>query len=257
MHGILYIAHGSRTKKGTDEAKTFIRKIMKKIPITIQETGFLELSRPTIEEGFKKCVARGATSVTVVPLFLLAAGHMKRDIPEILSRLQRQYPGVTVTLKEALGVQGAVLDGLAEMAEQAAGGILPGDTVLLVARGSSHPEIRAVCDKIATGLAERLGVQNISVCYLAAARPGLAEGLQWAVNTTLPGGKIIVIPYLLFPGVLFSKIIEAVKTYRQRGVPVFPTGPLSRHEAVLRAVIKSASGKEAAVHATSHGSIDR
>ncbi len=257
MQGILYVAHGSRTEEGVAEAKTFIGSIMKKVPAAIQETSFLELSAPTIEEGFKKCVKRGATSVTVVPLFLLAAGHMKRDIPEILARLQKEYPGVAVALKDAAGVQADILDGLAEMAEQPAAGVHPGDTVLLAARGSSDPSVRTACEKIAAGLAERLGVQNTSTCYLASARPCLDEGMQWAVNTTLQGRKIIVIPYLLFPGVLFSKIIRAVKAYRQQGVPVFHTGPLSRHEAILQAFVKNALGKEAAGHAAASHSIGR
>ena len=90
MRAILYVGHGTRSKKGAAEAKSFLQKIIRQTNISIQEISFLELTEPFIEEGFIRCVKKGAAAITVVPLFLLAAGHIKTDIPEALLPLQQQ-----------------------------------------------------------------------------------------------------------------------------------------------------------------------
>lgn len=106
MKAILYIGHGTRSKKGAEEAKTFIERVMNRVNIPIQELSFLELTDPLIEEGFQRCVERGATDITVVPLFLLAAGHIKQDIPDALSSLKLKYPDIQVSVKDPLVSRG-------------------------------------------------------------------------------------------------------------------------------------------------------
>ncbi len=78
MKAILYICHGSRLKAAKEEAVAFITSCMNRVEVSIQEICFLELASPTIDEGFRTCVKRGATEIIVIPVFLLAAGHVKK-----------------------------------------------------------------------------------------------------------------------------------------------------------------------------------
>ena len=59
MQAILYVAHGTRVKKGVEEAIQFLEETKKEINISIQETAFLELVAPDILQGIKNCVKRG------------------------------------------------------------------------------------------------------------------------------------------------------------------------------------------------------
>lgn len=78
MKAVLYICHGSRLKTAKEEAIQFITSCMSRIEATIQEVCFLELANPSIEDGFRTCVKRGATEIIAIPVFLLAAGHVKK-----------------------------------------------------------------------------------------------------------------------------------------------------------------------------------
>jgi sirohydrochlorin ferrochelatase len=241
MKAILYIGHGTRSKKGAEEAKTFIEKVMNRVNISIQELSFLELTDPLIEEGFQRCVERGATDITVVPLFLLAAGHIKQDIPDALSSLKVKYPQIQVNVRDPFGVQGLILDGVAELIRLTAGEVGPDDRVLVVGRGSSDPAVHDDFAKITTGIRERLSIEHVSVCFMAAAEPRLSEGLE--MITIGAAGRVIVVPYLLFSGLLTAEVSQEVRKRQQHGQQILHTGPLSGHRVIEDIVVKRAIGE--------------
>ncbi|MEO2074074.1 MAG: sirohydrochlorin chelatase [Bacillus sp. (in: firmicutes)] len=241
MKAILYIGHGTRSKKGAEEAKAFIERVMNQVNIPIQELCFLELTHPLIEEGFKRCVERGATDITVVPLFLLAAGHIKQDIPDALSSLKVKYPQIQVNVRDPFGVQGLILDGVAELIRITAGEVGPDDRVLVVGRGSSDPAVHVDFAKITTGIRERLGIERVSVCFMAAAEPRLSEGLE--LITIGAAGRVIVVPYLLFSGLLTAEVSQEVRKRQQQGQQILHTGPLNGHRVIEDIVVKRAMGE--------------
>lgn len=240
MKAILYIGHGTRSKQGSEEVKDFIQRVIEKINIPIQEISFLELTQPLIKEGFEKCVNRGATQITVIPLFLLAAGHIKQDIPQTIASLQARYPDVEVQVKDPFGVQVAILDAMAEFVLAAAGDLVSQDQLLIVGRGSSDPSIYVDFLNIVSGMKERLGIEHVSVCYLAAAEPRFSERLEEIIQ--IAGGKIIVLPYLLFSGLLVAEVDQRVLEWKKRGKHIFHTGPLSNHKSIEKIVIARATG---------------
>lgn len=239
MKAILYIGHGTRSKKGAEEAKAFIQRVIERIDIPIQEISFLELAEPLIEEGFKRCVERGATEITVVPLFLLAAGHIKQDIPRELSRLATKYPHIQVDVSDPFGVQGVILDAVADLVRITAVNLVRKDRVLIVGRGSSDLGIQADFLAIAEGIRKRLEIESVSVCYLAAVEPRLAEGLETITQNVT--GRVIVVPYLLFSGLLTAEVNLEVRKVHNQGQEILNTGPLSGHRVIEDIVIDRAT----------------
>jgi sirohydrochlorin ferrochelatase len=232
MKAILYICHGTRSKKGSEEAKSFLNRVIERINISIQEISFLELTEPSIECGFKRCVERGASDITVVPIFLLAAGHIKEDIPLALAGLQKKYPKVQINVKNPFGVQEEILDAIAELVSIEAGGITEEDSMLIVGRGSSDPELHVSFKKITEGMKKRLQTRFISVSYMAAAEPNFHKGFEEALENTV--GKVIVVPYLLFSGLLLNEINQKAKNKEE----VIVTGPLTRHRIIEDLVVR-------------------
>ncbi|WHY88494.1 sirohydrochlorin chelatase [Neobacillus novalis] len=245
MKAILYIGHGTRSKKGAEEARAFIERVIGRIDLPIQEISFLELTDPSIEEGFKRCVDKGATEIIVVPLFLLAAGHIKTDIPQALSLLQLRYPHIEVQVKDPFGVQEKILDAAVELVSDSAGTLEPQDRLLIVGRGSSDPEIHGNFAVIAEGIRNRLGINHVSVCYLAAAEPRLQEALQTICVKNV--GRTIVVPYLLFSGLLIGEINQEVLKRQKLGYKILYTGPLSGHQMFEDIVVERAIGNKACV----------
>lgn len=207
IQAVLYVCHGSRVKKAAQEAIDFIEKTMKSIDTEIQEYCFLELAKPSIMEGIDQCVKQGATRIAVVPVLLLTAGHAKKDIPEELEHGQNKYKDVQFSYGKPIGVQKRMNDVLVERLEEKT--VLTSNTnILLVGRGSSDQDAVNDIQSIADSLQERVHVSSIEKCFLAAATPKFKEKLQATVSTGAE--HIVILPYLLFTGILMKEIREFV-----------------------------------------------
>ncbi|KON88312.1 cobalamin biosynthesis protein CbiX [Sporosarcina globispora] len=241
MKAVLYIGHGTRSKKGAAEANIFIASVMKKVDAPIQKLCFLELTEPDIEAGFEYCVQEGAEEIVIVPLFLLSAGHIKQDIPEKLAPLIGEYLGTNVRMEDPFGVQDSILDAIAELVTAEAHSVRSDDSLLIVGRGSSDPSILRAFDSIKRGICQRLGVKNVQLCYLAAAAPSFKDGLDSICNEA--SGRVIVIPYLLFSGLLLSEVIREINKKIKMGCSVKLTDTLGRHGAIQNLVAEKANGE--------------
>jgi sirohydrochlorin ferrochelatase len=86
---------------------------------------------------------------------------------------------------------------------------------------------------------ERLGITGVSVCYLAAAEPRLKEGLAAVLNDAQ--GKVIVIPYLLFSGLLIAEVTAEIRKWSKLGREIHHTGILSGHRVIEDIVVERAT----------------
>ncbi|MFY4773817.1 sirohydrochlorin chelatase [Metabacillus sp. RGM 3146] len=205
---ILYICHGSRVKKARDEAVDFIQECQKTISVPIQEISFLELAEPSIAEGFETCIQKGATQIAVVPLLLLTAVHAKKDIPREIAKLHKKYPDISITYGKPIGVQESMADAVYEQMNDAMTD--KQDTrVLLIGRGSSDPDVKRDMMILAELLKERYELSAVDVCFLTAAEPSFETKL--AEMNHVSESNILVVPYLLFTGLLMKGIEKEIK----------------------------------------------
>ncbi|MBP3951182.1 sirohydrochlorin chelatase [Bacillus suaedae] len=212
MQAILYIGHGSRVQEGNDELFGFVEKAKAAHPeIMIQECCFLELAEPTIEEGIAACVQQGATKIAVLPVLLLTAGHAKVDIPEAVDEVKANYPEIDFSYGRPIGVEQNVVEIIQDRLLTAGLDIPEGRpvyeerkpiSILLVGRGSSDPDNTSDLMKISRLVWEFTPVSDVEVCFIAATRPNVDEGLERVHR--LPNDTIYVVPYLLFTGVLMK-----------------------------------------------------
>lgn len=209
MEAILYICHGSRIKKACDEAVSFVKKCMEQNPVPIQEYCFLELSDPTIEAAYERCIERGATKITVLPVLLLTAVHAKEDIPNELNRVRNRFPEVEMVYGRPIGVHHHMIDILMERLQETGEELNSESMVLLIGRGSSDPDVKRDLSQIAQLLKEKAGLSRVDICYLTAAEPDLEQGLRAAKQS--PYRKLFIIPYLLFTGILMNTIQKTIK----------------------------------------------
>lgn len=114
--GLLLIAHGARDPAWATPFQEVARRIAAARPDVQVLLSFLEFMTPGIEDGARKLVDSGCTSVHVVPMFLGASGHVRRDIPPMLERLSIHY-GDQVRWRQhaALGETDAVMQSMADV----------------------------------------------------------------------------------------------------------------------------------------------
>lgn len=160
-----------------------------------------------------------ATEIIAIPVFLLAAGHVKKDIPFELVKLKNQYPNVKVTYGNPFGVSETLIKSVYN-----GSGIEQEDkaevTLLLVARGSSDPEVLQDVKWIASLFQAEEKIKKVEVCYLAAAEPKFEKKLQEVVERKVE--NIIVLPYLLFTGLLMKHIEKEVRQYKLEKIKISP-----------------------------------
>jgi sirohydrochlorin ferrochelatase len=212
MEAVLYVSHGSRVPRARQEAAAFVEKCKRSIDVPIQELCFLELVEPDIITGIDICVQKGATRIIVLPLLLLSAGHAKHDIPEALRQAKQRHPHVEIVCGKPFGVHETMIDiVIARIHEQ--GVPLDGKSmILLIGRGSSDPDTKRDIEKIAKRLQSKTDVPCVDVCFLAAIRPTLEEGLDKASRSSYK--NIFVVPYLLFTGVLMKTIERKLHSFQ-------------------------------------------
>ncbi|MBP2112276.1 precorrin-3B C17-methyltransferase [Paenibacillus silagei] len=252
MRTVLLVGHGSRVQAGNEELLEFTRLLAARKPELKVETCFIELASPSIAGGIARCIEGGAAEIYVVPIILFAAGHSKLDIPMAIDEAKQRYPGVKFIYGRPLGVQDRAVDILLERIQEAerlpllpvkaAGGMdldLRGngastienkDTiVLLMGRGGSDPDANSDLYKISRLLWERTGYRSVESCFIAIAKPSLPDGLERCL--ALGARKIIVLPYLLFTGVLMQQFAERVAQFAAEhpGLEVEIGGTLGAH----------------------------
>ena len=106
---ILIVAHGSREIPAQQEFKRLVGKYRKRHPGWKIAHAFLELAEPSIPQALEP-LASSSKQILVLPLFLFAAKHVRKHIPEILEAFQAAHPWVKLTLAKPLGSDLKLLD---------------------------------------------------------------------------------------------------------------------------------------------------
>ncbi len=207
---IVLMAHGSRDVEGADEFLTFVRRLSSRLALPVYP-GFLELSDPPIVSAIDKAVQAGARTIVAVPWLLLAAGHVKNDLPTAIQWARHRYPQVVIRYGTPINVQPELLSVLGDRlaAVDPDNGVgSPETAVLLVQRGSSDPEANAEVHRAARLLWEGRNYGTIEVAFSGITRPSVSEGLQRCL--ALGARRVLVVPYFLYTGVLVKRISTIV-----------------------------------------------
>jgi len=117
---LLLIAHGSRQPEANADLYHLADGLRQRGHVIV-EASFLELAEPTIEEGGVRCVAQEAERVVLVPYFLSAGVHVRRDLTEARDWLAARFPAVEFRLAEPLGRHPLLVEVVAEPQREAEG----------------------------------------------------------------------------------------------------------------------------------------
>ncbi len=102
--GVLLIAHGSRRPEANADLQQLAEQVASLGGYGIVEVAYLELTPPTISEGGRACVQRGAARVLMMPYFLSAGVHVVQDLEAARQALAAEFPDVRFELCPHLGL---------------------------------------------------------------------------------------------------------------------------------------------------------
>ena len=111
--GLLLFAHGARDPRWALPFEDVARRIREREPALHVELAFLEFMEPSLLVAGEKLAALGCGRVDVVPLFLGAGGHVRKDLPVLLQDLSARHPSVQWLLRSAIGEVDSVVAAMA------------------------------------------------------------------------------------------------------------------------------------------------
>jgi sirohydrochlorin ferrochelatase len=117
---LLLIAHGSREPAANDDLHRLAEELRATGRYAAVVAAFLELAEPDIDVGGATCVDAGAKRVVLVPYFLSAGVHVRRDLAAARDRLAAHLPHVEFRLVEPLGPHPLLMEIVIQRAATAA-----------------------------------------------------------------------------------------------------------------------------------------
>jgi len=205
--GVLICGHGSRDEEAVREFELLTAALRPRFPGYDFTTGYLEFARPNIRDGLAELVARGAKRIYAVPGMLLAASHVKNDLPWEMNSFIAEHPGVDVRLGRDLAIDVKLINAAADRIAAAAPGDRSDSLLVVVGRGTNDPDANSNIAKIARMLWEGLGFGWAEAAFSGVAHPRVGPALERAAR--LGFRRIVVFPYFLFTGVLVKRIYAA------------------------------------------------
>ncbi len=254
---LLIAAHGSRDEAGVVEFLAMAEAWRALRPDRLQAAGFLEFARPTIGEAIDDLVRQGAQRIVVAPAMLMAAGHVKNDVPSEIHEARTRHAGVSFHMARALDIHPALLDLCQVRYREALEGrseVAPARTLLLlVGRGTSDPDANANIARVSRFLWEAYGVGWANVGFSGMTEPSVDNALT--VCRRLGFERIVVQPYFLFDGILLKRIQETAERHAavDPGVEIVCTAHLRSHPLLLQAMEDRA---HEALHGAPHMNCD-
>jgi sirohydrochlorin cobaltochelatase len=111
--GLLLFAHGARDPAWARPFQAIAEQLQAQRPDLILALAYLELMSPDLQSAAETLVAQGCTHIQIVPMFLGASGHVRRDVPPLVEALRQRHPGVQWQLHDAIGEQPTVIRAMA------------------------------------------------------------------------------------------------------------------------------------------------
>lgn len=229
---VLILGHGSRREAANAQFEALVARFRARRPELDVAHAYIELASPLLADGLAT-LARRSERVTVLPLFLFAAGHVKRDVPEAVEEARRRFPGVRFEVAAELGVDPVMVSIALDRAGAAVplGGPEAARTVLLtIGRGSLDSDANGNFYKVSRIVAEQGGFARPELCFIAVVDPLLPDALE-RVALSSPE-RLLILPYFLFEGLLIEQIRAEVAGFAARhpGIDVKLAGFLGPDE---------------------------
>jgi len=114
--GLLLFAHGARDARWAEPFEQVAAAVRAARPAQPVRLAFLEFMAPDIRTAAGELAREGCGQVDVLPLFLGAGGHVRKDLPPLLDELRALHAGVAFTLHPAVGEASSLVTAMAEIA---------------------------------------------------------------------------------------------------------------------------------------------
>jgi sirohydrochlorin cobaltochelatase len=114
--GLILFAHGARDPRWAAPFETVAARVRSASPQLQVALAYLELMGPSLQDAGGQLVQAGCQRIGVLPMFLGAGGHVRRDLPVLVDALKAAHPQTEFLLHPPIGETEAVSAAMAQAA---------------------------------------------------------------------------------------------------------------------------------------------
>jgi sirohydrochlorin cobaltochelatase len=119
MKAIILFGHGARDIRWREPFDRLAGLWQVQHPHVPVELAFLEMMQLSLEEAVTALAGKGATQITVVPVFFGQGGHLRNDFPVLLDECRAKFPALELSATPAVGEDLAVLQAIVDFGARA------------------------------------------------------------------------------------------------------------------------------------------
>lgn len=203
---LLIIDRGSKMKEVQAELRNTCELIKYKTDYAYVDFCFLEVIPPYIGEGIRKCIDRGADSITIVPYFLYPGMKLKDAVTQTATIIHQEDKKMVIT--KPLSYQPIISEIVLKrvnslIIEKGLNMDKKKLCLLLIGHGSSDKRAREAFLYTVNDLKKIY--RDVKFCFLELEPPNIEGGIKECL-TTIPD-TIVVVPYFLHKGIHIQKDI--------------------------------------------------
>ncbi len=110
--GIILFANGARDPEWARPLERLARMLGERMPTALTQNAFLEHMSPDLEAAAAALIARGATELSIVPVFIANGGQLREDLPRRVEAIGKLHPGVAVRIAPPIGEIDTILSAI-------------------------------------------------------------------------------------------------------------------------------------------------
>ena len=115
--GLILFAHGARDKLWARPFEQIAHTYAEKKPTAAYRLAYLEFMEPSLARAAEELILEGCQGIDVLPLFLGAGGHVRRDLPQLILEIENKH-GININLHPTIGEDPSVVNAIAMHAIQ-------------------------------------------------------------------------------------------------------------------------------------------
>lgn len=112
---IILLAHGSSDARWCETFEKLAGPTLESVPGS--RIAYMELAQPSIDRVVSEGVSAGVRTFTIVPLFLAAGRHLRKDVPGMIREIEKTHD-VTITLAAPIGENPQLGDAIRDVVRQ-------------------------------------------------------------------------------------------------------------------------------------------
>ena len=114
-HQIILLAHGSSDKRWCETFEKLAEPTLRSVENSA--IAYMELAEPSMETIVAQAKEHGTEQFTVVPLFLAAGRHLRKDVPAMIEEIIKQH-GVKMRLADPIGLNPHLGDAIRDVVQE-------------------------------------------------------------------------------------------------------------------------------------------